>query len=400
MVSEDLGFHWRAISKTFPDHPTFTFRSSHDGEYWFAVQTRTIDGKVSPTLESTIEPNMKVVVDSFPPTLLLEPDERRGSIASVRWEVKDENLDLKSLVLEYQVEGATSWRRVPISRPKLIGAQRWDAGTAEALKVRASVADRAGNVTEAFIDLPEGTGSPPDLASTSQEFDDSPSISQVSNGGSDITAGPGFTPVGQGPPSSRKSGSVAPRQSRVARARPAEQASRASKTSTASWDRDQVPAMQARERAVDSRRTSLPQAPAQGLRGKAVWHRLHPRSVRGPAGLTARRVRVRLCWSQTRNSSFSMPSKTPVRAGRRPSSSGSLRTEDAPGFAAAETPTVSRRSTSTWVAREHSASAWSRVRRPAWATSLQAPATRRKAGSRSIQPPQSSRLSPHRSGPA
>ena len=39
------------ISKTFPDHPTFTFRSSHDGEYWFAVQTLTIDGKVSPTLD-------------------------------------------------------------------------------------------------------------------------------------------------------------------------------------------------------------------------------------------------------------------------------------------------------------------------------------------------------------
>ena len=60
-MSEDMGYHWRAISKTFPDHPTFTFRSSHDGEYWFAVQTRTIDGKVSPSLDSTIEPNMKVV---------------------------------------------------------------------------------------------------------------------------------------------------------------------------------------------------------------------------------------------------------------------------------------------------------------------------------------------------
>ena len=102
LVSEDLGYHWRAVSKTFPNHPTFTFRSSHDGEFWFAVQTRTVDDKVAPSLESTIEPNLKVVVDTFPPTLLLEPDERRGSIASVRWEVKDENLDLSSLVLEYR----------------------------------------------------------------------------------------------------------------------------------------------------------------------------------------------------------------------------------------------------------------------------------------------------------
>ena len=73
LVSEDLGYHWRAISKTFPDHPTFTFRSSHDGEYWFAVQTCTVDGKVSPTLDATVEPNLKVVVDTFPPSLLLEP---------------------------------------------------------------------------------------------------------------------------------------------------------------------------------------------------------------------------------------------------------------------------------------------------------------------------------------
>ena len=106
-------------SKTFPDHPTFTFRSSHDGEYWFAVQTLTIDGKVSPTLDSTVEPNLKVVVDTFPPTLLLDPDERRGSLASVRWEVKDENLDLKSLVVEYQVEGVGVWRRVPIKRAEV-----------------------------------------------------------------------------------------------------------------------------------------------------------------------------------------------------------------------------------------------------------------------------------------
>ena len=117
MVSEDLGYHWRAVSKTFPDHPTFTFRSSHDGEYWFAVQTRTLDGKVAPSLESTIEPNMKVVVDSFPPSLLLEPDERRGSIASVRWEVKDENLDLKSLVA-----------RIPGRRGELVAAGCPSAG--------------------------------------------------------------------------------------------------------------------------------------------------------------------------------------------------------------------------------------------------------------------------------
>src|SRR5262249_47931390 len=131
LVSEDQGYAWRPVSRTFPDHPTFTFRSPRDGEYWFAVQTLTTDGKVSPGLDATVEPSLKVIVDTLAPSLLLEPDTRRASSASVRWEVKDENLDLKSLALEYQVEGVGTWRRVPISQPKLIGARRWDAGTAE-----------------------------------------------------------------------------------------------------------------------------------------------------------------------------------------------------------------------------------------------------------------------------
>src|SRR5207248_1731822 len=85
LVSEDSGYTWRPVSKTFPDHPFFSFRSPHDGEYWFAVQTRTVDGRVSPKLESIVEPKMKVVVDTMPPSLVLEPDGRRGSTASVRW---------------------------------------------------------------------------------------------------------------------------------------------------------------------------------------------------------------------------------------------------------------------------------------------------------------------------
>jgi hypothetical protein len=237
LVSEDYGYHWRAISKTFPDHPTFTFRASHDGEYWFAVQTRTVDGKVSPSLESTIEPNLKVVVDTFPPSLVLEPDERRASLASVHWEVKDENLNLKSLVLEYQVEGATSWRRVPLTAAKLSGSRRWDAGTAEALKVRCSVADRAGNVTEAFVDLPEGTASQPDLVSAPAGMDEPPAMSQFSNdGGSEIAAGPGFTPVSERPPSSRGAAVGSPRQARTSRARPATDTSRGATPAQANWN--------------------------------------------------------------------------------------------------------------------------------------------------------------------
>ena len=199
LVSENSGFKWRAVSKTFPDHPTFSFRSSHDGEYWFAVQTLTVDGQVSPKEDTTVEPNLKVVVDTMAPVLQLEADGRRGSRAAVRWDAKDEYLDLKSLTLEYQVEGVGVWRRVPISRPKLIGSQGWDAGTAEALKVRMTVADRAGNVTESLVDLPEGTSSPPDSAANDEPEDPSPPVIEPISGPKQprITPGSGFTPVSE-----------------------------------------------------------------------------------------------------------------------------------------------------------------------------------------------------------
>jgi hypothetical protein len=247
LVSEDLGYHWQPKSKTFPDHPTFTFRSSHDGEYWFAVQTLTIDGKVAPALDATVEPNMKVVVDTFPPTLVLEPEDRRGSTASVRWEVKDENLDLKTLVLEYQVEGASAWRRVPIRRPKLIGAQQWDAGTAEALKVRASVADKAGNVGEAMIELQEGTGNLPELASSDPGDDVPPAAAPVFNDlNPDISAGPSFTPVNQGPALSRKVQSGSGRPGRASAGRSSASVARGARPAGFDWDRGTGPPAAAR----------------------------------------------------------------------------------------------------------------------------------------------------------
>ena len=156
-----------------------------------------MEDKYSPPMDQTVEPSMKVVVDTVPPSIVLEPDGRQGSIAGVRWEVKDEHLDLKTLVLEYQVDGANDWRKVPIRRAALLGAQRWDAGTADSLRVRASVADKAGNVADAEIVMPEGTAGDPDFAAVDAETS-APPVEQISRSTSPIVAGRGFPPVKEG----------------------------------------------------------------------------------------------------------------------------------------------------------------------------------------------------------
>jgi hypothetical protein len=193
-VSEDSGFHWEPKSRTTPDLGKFTFRTSHDGEFWFATRTVTVDDEYSPPMSQTVEPSMKVVVDTVSPSIVLEPDGRRGSTAAVRWEVKDEHLDLKTLALEYQAEGARDWRKVPIRRLSLLGAQSWDAGTADSLRVRASVADKAGNVAETEIILPEGTAGDPEFAAVDADAS-SPPVEQISRSGSPIADGPGFPPI-------------------------------------------------------------------------------------------------------------------------------------------------------------------------------------------------------------
>lgn len=181
-VSEDSGFTWKTVSRTTPDRPSFTFRAARDAEFWFAVRTVDNRGVLYPAEEETVEPSMKVIVDTTPPTLLLESDGRRGSVAAVRWEVRDEHLDLKSLVVEYQVEGGRDFRKLPLRRLALIGSESWDAGTAEPLKVRGSVTDKAGNVAEASILISEGTPSNPAIGAGDDraEYSPLPPVSSVS----------------------------------------------------------------------------------------------------------------------------------------------------------------------------------------------------------------------------
>lgn len=198
--TEDSGNHWKPVSRTTPDRPSFTFRAARDGEYWFAVRIFGIDGQFYPSIDEDIVPGMKVLVDTKPPTLVLEPDGRRGTVAAVRWEVRDENLDPRSLVVEYHAEGVREWRKVPIRKFALIGSQQWDVGTADAVQVRAVVADKAGNETVAKLVVPEGVASLPESSSDNQEeFTRPPSIAQVSDSSNSlgISAGPGFGPVSE-----------------------------------------------------------------------------------------------------------------------------------------------------------------------------------------------------------
>ena len=235
----------------------------------------------------------------------------------MRWEVKDENLDLKSLVVEYQVEGVGVWRRVPIKRPKLIGGQQWDAGTAEALKVRASVADKAGNVAEAAIELPEGTASPSRPGHDRSRLTTCPpGISQVADGRQLRDHGRPRLHAGE-PRPWRKSESnvgIGATSRSIAALRTASRSARSARSAGSDWDRERRGSRCARGRAL-RRRIRHPRifSPIRcwGLGSRDVG--------RSRAGFDAIAWRARAaaarCWSPTRDSSFNTRSMTPGPSG-------------------------------------------------------------------------------------
>ncbi|MFO0957026.1 MAG: hypothetical protein U0800_06100 [Isosphaeraceae bacterium] len=146
--SADRGGRWEPSDRATPDRTTFQFHAPGDGEYWFAVRTKDTRGRLYPSDEEDVEPRLKVVVDTTAPTLVLTLKERRGSIVHLHYEARDENLDLTKLHLQYQAEGATSWRSVPL-KARILPANDvvFDAATADLLRIRGTIMDRAGNGT-------------------------------------------------------------------------------------------------------------------------------------------------------------------------------------------------------------------------------------------------------------
>ena len=161
-VSADRGLSWEYAGATAPNQMAFPFRADHDGEFWFAVRTRDRQDRLYPPDMDQVRPKLRVVVDTTEPSVVVRPMPRRGGVVGVHWTVHDENLDIDSFALEYQIQGApaNSWRRVR-AQPRLVGEERWEVGTGYPVTVRVSISDLAGNRGSAETSLPDGHAEAP-----------------------------------------------------------------------------------------------------------------------------------------------------------------------------------------------------------------------------------------------
>ncbi|MCI0743092.1 MAG: hypothetical protein L0Y72_29025 [Gemmataceae bacterium] len=159
-VSTDQGKSWQPSAAAPPEQKHFLFLADRDGYFWFAVQTVDLDKRLNPPTLEGVTPSLKVIIDTLPPAVQLQPLQPRGAEVGVAWDVRDDNLDLadrESAKLEFRAAGRgfggeAGWSAVPM--PPAAASAYWNPQTATPLEVRMRVKDRAGNVGETTTTIP------------------------------------------------------------------------------------------------------------------------------------------------------------------------------------------------------------------------------------------------------
>jgi hypothetical protein len=168
-VSTDKGKTWHPSATVPPDLPPekqrFPFICEQDGQYWFTVQTLGKDGKYFPPTLEGAKPSLKVIVDTLPPEVKLQPLQPKNGEVGVSWEIHEDYIDLldpKSVRLDYRPVGGEVW--IPLDIDRAVNQFYWEPLTANLLEVRLQAQDKAGNIGTGYtkVGLKAGGGAPPD----------------------------------------------------------------------------------------------------------------------------------------------------------------------------------------------------------------------------------------------
>uniref|UniRef100_A0A7C2NXQ8 Fibronectin type III domain-containing protein n=1 Tax=Schlesneria paludicola TaxID=360056 RepID=A0A7C2NXQ8_9PLAN len=158
-LQEGTGKPWRLIKTVGPNERHFPFRAEADGLHQFMVRTIDIEGKAYPPRVEEAAPGLRVMVDTVLPVAMLRQLPARGDQLGFEWEVRDDNLDVLSLQVDYRGQGAGEWQ--PLMVDALAVGQKYFVPAARGpIEVRLRVKDRAENQGSAYLVL-QGSGFEP-----------------------------------------------------------------------------------------------------------------------------------------------------------------------------------------------------------------------------------------------
>jgi hypothetical protein len=159
-VSTDQGKTWHQEAVATPRDKYFSYFAPRDGHYWFNVSITDKQKQSYPPDISSVPPALKVIVDTRKPVLKLSGVERHGDQVTVSWDVRDDNLDLNALRLEYNSSDSATWYQVPVTPPAARGQKSWTVHASGKVLVRLQAQDLAGNAdlvqAEASVESPSG----------------------------------------------------------------------------------------------------------------------------------------------------------------------------------------------------------------------------------------------------
>jgi hypothetical protein len=156
LVSRGADNQWAVLQEADPRVRGFSYHAPVDGEYAFAV--RTINRKGEATPAAIAQPQIRVVVDTVPPTLQLSASPDASGRIIIRYEGRDQQLKPETVRLEAQANGG-EWQRIATGPPDLaqpdrvVGQVAWKPPvSAGSVKFRATVDDLAGNQFSTIAD--------------------------------------------------------------------------------------------------------------------------------------------------------------------------------------------------------------------------------------------------------
>ncbi|MEM1069596.1 MAG: hypothetical protein AAGI63_11920 [Planctomycetota bacterium] len=112
-VKRGQSTNWNLLERKRPDATSdeFQFTAKSDGEYWFA--TRTIDSRGRPHPTGSIEPQLKVYVDTTKPMVDLSVDADADGSVAARIAVQ-EATPLQKIQLRYATDSGGKWKQVDL----------------------------------------------------------------------------------------------------------------------------------------------------------------------------------------------------------------------------------------------------------------------------------------------
>jgi hypothetical protein len=151
-ASEDLGRNWRMVKAVTAEESHFAFRAERDGQYWFVVRTIDANNRPFPASLEGVNPQLRIVVDTQLPTVTLRVAPPRAEQVGVEWDVRDENLDLTTLQLEYRSQGTSDWLPLTVE-PLAVGSRYFTPTIRGPWDIRLRVKDKAENQGTGYLSV-------------------------------------------------------------------------------------------------------------------------------------------------------------------------------------------------------------------------------------------------------